>query len=90
MRQYHLQRNRKHCPTVNVEKLWSMVPAEVREKYAKDTSKVPVLDVGNKGFFKVLGKGKFYKQPLIVKAKYFSRTAEAKIVAAGGVCILTA
>ena len=39
---------------------------------------------------KVLGKGVLPKQPVIVKARFFSRVAEEKIKAAGGACILTA
>jgi len=43
-----------------------------------------------KGFHKVLGKGVLPKQPVIVKAKYFSRSAEEKIKSVGGVCVLVA
>ena len=42
------------------------------------------------GYYKVLGKGKLPKQPVIVKAKFFSRLAEEKIKAVGGACVLTA
>lgn len=42
------------------------------------------------GYYKVLGKGALPKQPVIVKAKWFSRTAEEKIKNVGGACILTA
>ena len=38
----------------------------------------------------VLGKGALPKQPVIVKARFFSRKAEEKIKAVGGACILTA
>ena len=38
----------------------------------------------------VLGKGVLPKQPVIVKARLFSRSAEEKIKKAGGACILTA
>ena len=40
--------------------------------------------------FQVLGKGVLPKQPVIVKARFFSRVAEEKIKAVGGACILTA
>ena len=40
--------------------------------------------------FQVLGKGVLPKQPVIVKARFFSRRAEEKIKAVGGACILTA
>ena len=42
------------------------------------------------GFFKVLGKGNLPDQPVIVKAKFFSKTAEEKIKAVGGVCVAIA
>lgn len=42
------------------------------------------------GIFKCLGKGKLPKQPIAVKAKFFSKEAEKKIKDAGGACILTA
>jgi large subunit ribosomal protein L27Ae len=38
----------------------------------------------------VLGKGVLPKQPVIVKAKFFSRLAEEKIKNVGGVCVLVA
>jgi large subunit ribosomal protein L27Ae len=43
-----------------------------------------------KGFFKVLGRGVLPKQPVVVKARFFSQIAEEKIKAVGGACILTA
>ncbi|KAA0192758.1 hypothetical protein HAZT_HAZT006043 [Hyalella azteca] len=49
-----------------------------------------LVHIGMSGFYKVLGKGRLPKQPIIVKAKYFSLKAEKKIKAAGGMCVLTA
>ncbi|KNC55987.1 60S ribosomal protein L27a [Thecamonas trahens ATCC 50062] len=89
MRQFHYNKNAHYCPTVNLDKLAALVPASIKEAVKADASKVPVLDVGNKGFFKVLGRGQI-SIPLIVKAKFFSRKAEAKILEAGGACVLTA
>ncbi len=65
---------------------------DTRKKYeaAKDKTSVPVIDVTKAGFFKVLGKGRLPNQPLIVKAKWFSKTAERRIKAIGGACVLTA
>ena len=42
------------------------------------------------GYYKVLGKGHLPKQPVIVKAKFFSKTAEQRIKAVGGACVLVA
>jgi len=92
MRQFHHTLNRDYCPTVNVNYLWSLLPEAAREKFLaqQDAEKVPVIDVTQSGYFKVLGNGHIPKIPIIVKAKFFSKKAEAKIKAAGGVCVLTA
>ncbi|KAM0064063.1 putative ribosomal protein L18e/L15P [Helianthus debilis subsp. tardiflorus] len=48
-------------------------------------NKVPVVDVLQLGYFKVLGKGMVPpSQPMVVKAKLISKTAEKKIKEAGG------
>merc|ERR1712183_618773 len=78
------------CPTVNLDKLWSLVSEQTRTKYADSKDKAPVIDVSRAGFFKVLGKGALPKQPVIVKARFLSRKAEEKIKAVGGACVLTA
>eukprot|EP01066_Platyproteum_vivax_P016427 Platyproteum_vivax@DN711_c0_g1_i1.p1 len=87
---YHYKADLHYCPVVNVEKLWSLIPEETRLKYATNTEMAPIIDVTKKGYFKVLAKGNLPKQPLIVKAKFFSSLAEKKIKEAGGVCVLTA
>ncbi|KAG5191784.1 ribosomal protein L18e/L15P [Tribonema minus] len=91
MRHFHLLRNRDHCPVVNVDKLWSLLP-EGADADAKggDAGKAPVIDVVDHGFFKVLGKGQLPSIPVIVRAKFFSKDAEKKIRAAGGACVLRA
>lgn len=90
MRYFHKLKNRFHCETINVDKVWSLVSEEDRLKFAADKSKAPVIDITKKGFFKVLGAGKLPDQPLIVKARFFSKNAESAIRAVGGACILTA
>merc|ERR1712205_241246 len=94
MRHFHKQKNQYHCPAVNLDRLWTLVPAGVREEYAKEEVKakgeVPVIDVTKSGFFKVLGKGRLPAQPVIVKAKFFSKSAEKKIKEVGGACVPTA
>ena len=90
MRVFHMQRNWKYCPTVNTDKLWSLVSEEARAEAAKSKDKVPVIDVTKSGYFKVLGKGVLPKIPFIVKAKLFTKTAEKRIKEAGGACVLVA
>uniref|UniRef100_A0AAQ4Q241 Large ribosomal subunit protein uL15 n=1 Tax=Gasterosteus aculeatus aculeatus TaxID=481459 RepID=A0AAQ4Q241_GASAC len=60
------------------------------DKYKKPDGPAPIIDAVHAGYYKVLGKGKLPKQPVIVKAKFFSRRAEEKIKAVGGACVLMA
>ncbi|KAF2859526.1 putative 60S ribosomal protein L27a [Piedraia hortae CBS 480.64] len=94
MRHFHKLGNHYWKPVINLDKLWSLVPLEQREKYlAKGASgdTAPVLDLLPLGYSKVLGKGRLpEKCPLIVRARYFSKDAERKIKEAGGVVQLVA
>ena len=45
MRQFHLLRNHQHQPSVNLDKLWSIVSEETRKKAAASKDKAPVIDV---------------------------------------------
>ena len=74
---------------VNLDKLWSLVPEDVKAKATKDSA--PLIDVTQFGYFKVLGKGVLPEnQPVVVKAKLVFKTAEKKIKEAGGAVVLTA
>ena len=92
MRYFHKTQQQYACPSVNVEKLWTLVPAgavaEAQEKAKGGTA--AVIDVTEAGVFKVLGKGRLPKIPVIVKARFFSKGAEEKIKATGGACVLVA
>lgn len=70
--------------------LWTLIGDGVRKEHADNKAVAPVIDVTASGYFKVLGKGMLPNQPVIVKAKFFSKGAEKKINAVGGVCVLTA
>ncbi len=86
IRVFNLQRNRQHHPSINIDKIWNLVSEQTRAI----KNAVPVIDVTKAGFFKVLGKGFLPTQPVVVKAKFFSKIAENKIKAVGGACVLTA
>ncbi|XP_045721418.1 large ribosomal subunit protein uL15-like [Mirounga angustirostris] len=76
----HVKRNQNFCPTVNLDKLGTLVGEETRGNAAKNkTGAAPITEVVRSGHYKVLGKGKLPKQPVIMKAKFFSRCAEEKI-----------
>ncbi|KAF2293278.1 hypothetical protein GH714_040652 [Hevea brasiliensis] len=52
---------------------------------------VPMIDVTQYGYFKVLGKGAMPEnKPIVVKAKLVSKIAENKIKENGGAVVLTA
>ena len=95
-RHLHLKRNQYFCPSVNIDKLWTLVSEETyklaKERVVKegDKAKSVVIDCTKAGFFKVLGKGELPKIPIIVKAKLFSKIAEKRIKDIGGACVLTA
>ncbi|KAF7806040.1 U-box domain-containing protein 36 [Senna tora] len=89
MRYFHKLRNKFYCPIVNIDKLWSLVPQELKDKASKDNA--PMIDVTQYGYFKVLGKGVLPEnKPVVVKAKLVSKIAEKKIKEAGGAVVLTA
>lgn len=46
MRNYHLRKNTKWCPTINLDKLWTLVSEQTRLKY-KDhpEGKAPIIDI---------------------------------------------
>jgi len=122
MRYFHKKGNLSFCPSINLAKLWTLLPEDVRKSHAKKTDVAPVLDVTKfvrrplvltrvlaaapayhaltgarfgmvcllQGYFKVLGKGVLPNQPLIVKAKFFTKSAEVAIKEAGGACIMVA
>merc|ERR1712127_5115 len=90
MRHFHLTKQKNHAPSLNLDKLWSLVSEQTRTHYKEEKDVAPVINVIRAGYNKVLGKGHLPKQPVIVKAKFSSRIAEEKIKKAGGCCVLVA
>ena len=90
MRQFHLKKNIHYRPTVNLDRIWSLIPKSTQEEASSDKSKTLLIDVTKFGYHKVLGKGKLPSLPVIIKAKFFSKKAERKIKEVGGACVLTA
>ena len=90
MRHFHLMRNPQHKPIINLDKLWTLVPAEVRRYKTASSTEVPVIDTLGAGYGKVLGKGRLPELPVIVKARWVSALAEKKIKEVGGVVKLVA
>lgn len=92
MRHFHYVKNKYHCPTITIDKLWTLIPEDIREKCLTNPNQkeAPVIDVLASGYSKVLGRGTLPKKPIIVKAKFFTKRAEMMIKSVGGACILTA
>ncbi|BFZ60866.1 60S ribosomal protein L28 [Saitoella coloradoensis] len=92
MRYFHHTTNKEWCPSLNLDKLWTLVTPEAREQYLANASaeKAPVIDLTQNGYGKLLAKGRLPQVPVIVKARYVSRRAEEKVKAAGGVVVIEA
>ncbi|KAL1984696.1 hypothetical protein VTN96DRAFT_8822 [Rasamsonia emersonii] len=87
MRHYHLLRNKEWKPVINLDKLWTLVPEETRNKYLSENASpdtAPVIDLLSLGYAKLLGKGRLPNVPVVVKARYVSKEAERKITEVGG------
>lgn len=89
---FHKTQNKFWKPTINLDKLWTLVDQETRDSYIngdkKDTA--PVFDLLSLGYSKVLGKGRLPDVPIVVRARWVSKEAERKIKEANGVIELVA
>ncbi|EPS45222.1 hypothetical protein H072_800 [Dactylellina haptotyla CBS 200.50] len=92
MRYFHKLQNQFWRPVLNLDKLWTLVPAESRDKFLSGGSSgtAPVIDLLANGYSKLLGKGRLPEIPVIVKARFVSKLAEKKIKEAGGAIELVA
>ncbi|KAJ5397222.1 hypothetical protein N7509_005335 [Penicillium cosmopolitanum] len=65
MRYFHKTKQQFWKPTINLDKLWSLVPAEKRDAYlnGSKTDTAPVIDLLPLGYSKVLGKGRLPRSP---------------------------
>jgi large subunit ribosomal protein L27Ae len=94
MRHFHKTKNPSFTPSANVGDLWHLLGKETlakAEAEAKKGSKqAAMIDLTERGIFKLLGKGELPKLPIVVKAREVSAIAERKIKAVGGAIILTA
>ncbi|XP_055469036.1 60S ribosomal protein L27a-like [Psammomys obesus] len=82
VRPYHLKRNQSFCPTVSLDKWWTLVSEQTQVSAA---GAAPFIDVVHPGYCKVPGRA-----AVITKARSFSRSAEEKRKAVGGACVLVA
>uniref|UniRef100_A0A7S1NKG2 Large ribosomal subunit protein uL15/eL18 domain-containing protein n=1 Tax=Eutreptiella gymnastica TaxID=73025 RepID=A0A7S1NKG2_9EUGL len=89
MRHFHFKVNKRYCPSMSLSRILSLVPKKQLEE-CRGKPEMPVINLLQHGYFKLLGAGKVPKQPVIVKARSFTQGAEKKIKAAGGACVLVA
>ena len=89
MRVFHYNANMHFRPTINLDRIWTLVPRSVYEE-AQKKKEALMIDVTKFGYHKVLGKGLLPKIPIVIKAKFFSSKAEQRIKAIGGACVLRA
>ena len=61
MRTFHLKRGTSFTPTVNIDRLWSLVPEGVYEKSKAGSELTPVIDVT-----KLVSTRLDYLNPLII------------------------
>lgn len=73
---YHLEKNQSFCPTVNPDKLWTLVSEQTRVNAAENKGAAPITDVVRLDYCRVLGEEKLPKQPVVGSAKLFSRRTE--------------
>ncbi|OMP05979.1 Ribosomal protein L18e/L15P [Corchorus olitorius] len=65
MRYFHKLHNKFYCPIVNIDKLWSLIPEDVKAKGNKDSA--PMTDMTQFGYLKVLRKGVLPEnQPIVL------------------------
>merc|ERR1711971_582636 len=67
MRHFHVTRNMTHRPIINLDKLWTLVPAEQRKSVTASSTEVPVIDTLAAGYGKVLGKGRFHNYLVLLR-----------------------
>lgn len=79
-----VNKNRKgKIPTVNLNYLNDNAENFLKKKIAEKEGETIKINVAKLGYMKVLGGGKV-TIPLVIEAKYFSKSAEEKIAKAGG------
>jgi len=88
MRHFHKKANPTWKPTINVSQVASLIPAD-QLAATKKGDLLPVIDLLSHGYAKLLGNGRL-QVPCIVKARYVSERAEAKMKKAGGAVVLQA
>eukprot|EP01001_Neometanema_parovale_P013499 NODE_9894_length_620_cov_690.631791_g9626_i0.p1 GENE.NODE_9894_length_620_cov_690.631791_g9626_i0~~NODE_9894_length_620_cov_690.631791_g9626_i0.p1 ORF type:complete len:152 (+),score=18.88 NODE_9894_length_620_cov_690.631791_g9626_i0:63-518(+) len=89
MRHFHFKKNPRYAPGFQVGKILSLVPMK-QLKQCKGKEEMPVVNLVDHGFHKLLGRGRYPCQPVIVKARSFTQAAENKVKKAGGACVLVA
>lgn len=46
MRVFNMNRSKQYCPTINLDRIWSLVSEQTREHYKDKKDVAPVIDCG--------------------------------------------
>jgi ribosomal protein L15 len=57
MRHFHITNNLYWRPAINLDRLWTLVPAEEKKGLKENSDVVPVINTLEHGYAKVLGRG---------------------------------
>lgn len=72
MRYFHNTKNKSFSRTINVDKIWTLVPKEEKEGLTADSEVVPVIDTVTAGYTKVLGNGMYAFSPFYFSDPFLS------------------
>ncbi|KAI5173416.1 large subunit ribosomal protein L27Ae [Pancytospora epiphaga] len=84
---YHIKKNATWAKPITAARLWNIIPEEQRNEFLSSDA-VPVIDARDFGYHVVIGGKLPVEKPIVVKARYFTKNAEAEIVRAGGRAII--
>merc|ERR1712131_123861 len=87
MKNYHEKKNATWKRQISAARLWNLIPEEQRNEIIKSEN-VPVIDAREFGYHVIIGGKIDLERPVIVKARYFTKNAEAEITKLGGKAII--
>nr|UXY87885.1 60S ribosomal protein L27A [Cryptomonas curvata] len=77
MRYFRKTKQKNYCPIMNLDKICSLV-SQTDSIKQNNSSNLNLVGLNDLNAFKILGKGKTPKVPLLIKAKFFSKKAKKK------------
>lgn len=84
---YHVKKNARWAKPITAARLWNLIPEEQRSSFIQ-TDSVPVIDARDFGYHVIIGGKLSLDKPIVVKARYFTKNAQAEIERVGGKAII--